>query len=353
MKKFFLCLMALMMFATSAMADSVTLEGAVVSTGTVAVLAPAAGTLNAVLVQPGDAVKAGTEVASLMSAGVYAKEEGVVRLFGQEGDAVESLTERYGAVAFVEPEVRFTLSASTRYAYDKDENKLIHPGETVYLHCGSDCKHTGQGIVTLVDGTSYTVEITEGLFESGETVRVYRSKTYDNTERIGRGSISQSSPVAYTGSGTVTKVYVTDGDQVKPGTLLYETVETDAYTDRILSSKAGIVASVAVSAGDAVEKGALLAEIYPDDAMRLMVEADEYDLRKLRIGDEVSIEFISGIKAEGTVERISGIQQTVETTEDEEDNDEDEDALFAVYITFTSEAPVSYGMTARITTGDN
>ena len=350
MKKWFLCLMALLMFTSAAAAESVTLEGTVVSTQTAAVLAPAAGTLDEVLIQAGDSVEEGNTVASLLGTRVYAEEAGIVRIFGQEGDSVESLTERYGAVVYVEPDVLYTMSASTRYAYDEEENKIIHPGETVYLECISECDHTGKGIVTLVDGANFTVEVTEGQFKSSETVRVYRSETFDSETRIGRGAMEQASPVAYTGSGTVTKVYAVDGETVYRGALLYETVETDAYCDQILSPAAGVVVSVAANAGDTVEKGALIAEIYPDDAMRLMVEADEYDLRKLSIGSEVDIEFTCGTKAEGTVERISGIRQETESAE--EDSDEDADALFAVYIRFVPEEAVSYGMTAKITTAD-
>ena len=124
MKKCFLCLMALLMFTTAASAESVTLEGTVVSTRTAAVLAPAAGTLDEVLIQAGDDVEEGLSVASLMGTKVYAEEAGVVHIFGQEGDSVESLTERYGAVVFVEPDVLYTMTASTRYAYDEEENKI-------------------------------------------------------------------------------------------------------------------------------------------------------------------------------------------------------------------------------------
>lgn len=350
MKKWFLCLMALMMLTSGALAEAVTLEGTVVSTKTAAVLAPAAGTLDEVLIQTGNAVEAGTAAAFLMGTRVYAKEDGIVHIFGQEGDTVESLTERYGAAAFVEPDILYTLSASTSYAYDKLENKIIHPGETVYLKCISECNHTGKGIVTLVEDTNFTVEVTEGQFKDNETVRVYRNEACDGKSRIGRGSINQASPVAYTGSGTITKVYAVSSQAVSRGTLLYETVETDAYCNQIVSPATGVVAFVAVKAGDTVEKGALIAEIYPDDAMRLMVEADEYDLRKLSIGSKVAVEFTCGIEAEGTVERISGVQQEVEAAE--EDSEEEADALFAVYIRFLSEQTVSYGMTARITTVD-
>ena len=233
-------------------------------------------------------------------------------------------------------------------ASDTEENKIIHPGETVYLECISDCDHEGVGVVTLVEGTNFTIEVTEGLFDNGETVRVHRSADFTAASRIGRGSMEQASPVAYTGSGTVTTVYAVDGEQVYRGALLYETVETNAFANRILSSDTGIVASVAVAAGDSVEQGALLAEIYPDFAMRLMVEADEYDLRKLSIGSSVEIEFANGSHAAGTVERISGIQQETEET----DEDTEDEALFAVYIEFVPEGAVSYGMTAKITTAE-
>ncbi|MGN0778874.1 MAG: HlyD family efflux transporter periplasmic adaptor subunit [Aristaeellaceae bacterium] len=343
-------LMALMMFTTAAAAESATVEGTVVATQTVAILAPAAGTLSELTVTAGDRVTAGETAASLMTTRVYAEQAGTVRLFGQTGDSVETLTDRYGAVAYVEPDLLYTINASTRYAYDAAENKVIHPGETVYLLCTSSCAHTGVGRVTQVNGSSFTVEVTEGNFESGETVRVHRSETYTTASRIGRGSISVASPIACTGSGTVTKIYVADGAQVERGTLLYETVETNAYCDAIVAPVTGVVAEVSASAGDTLEQGTLLASIYPDDAMRLMVEADEYTLRKLTIGSKVSIEFTCGITAEGTIERIAGIQQAVDTTE--EDTDEDEDALFAVYIQFLPTDTISYGMTAKITIMD-
>lgn len=350
MKKWLICLMAFMMLTSAASAETTTLEGTVVSTQTIAVLAPAAGTIDEILFSAGERVEKGVEVASLMGTKVYAEESGIARVFGQEGDSVETLTNRYGAVVYVEPDVMYTMSASTRYAYDAEENKIIHPGETVYLNCISDCDHEGVGIITLVDGTNFSVEVTSGQFESGETVRVYRTQTYDNESRIGRGTMAQASPTAYTGSGTVTAIYAVDGESVSRGALLYETVETSAFTGRITAPDTGVVSAVAVAAGGSVEQGALLAEIFPDHAMRLMIEADEYDLRKLKEGTKVEIEFTNGVTAEGIVERISGIQQEDEATDDETADSEEDDALFAVYIEFTPTASVSYGMTAKITT---
>ncbi len=350
MKKWMICLMAFMMLTSVASAEVATLEGTVVSTQTIAVLAPAAGTIDEILVSAGERVEEGAKVASLMGTKVYAEESGIARVFGQEGDSVETLTNRYGAVAYIEPDVMYTMSASTRYAYDAEENKMIHPSETVYLNCISDCNHEGVGIVTLVDGTNFTVEVTSGQFESGETVRVYRTQTYDQESRIGRGTMAQASPTAYTGSGTVTAIYAVDGESVSRGALLYETVETGAFADRITAPNSGVVSAVAVAAGDSVEQGVLLAEIFPDDAMRLMVQADEYDLRKLKEGAKVKIVFTNGVTAEGKVERISGIRQEKEAADDETADSKEDNALFAVYIEFVPAASVSYGMTARITT---
>ena len=346
MKKWLTCLMALLMLTSSAMAESLT--GTVVSTETVSVLAPAAGTIENVYVTPGVHVEDDTEVASLYAQKVYAEQSGTVRLFGKEGDAVETLTSRYGGVLYIEPACQYTISASTSKAYDSIETKIVHPGETVYFRCTADDSHEGKGIVTLVSGSSYTIEVTEGVFKDDEYVYIYRDEKYTSAQRLGRGTVNREEAVAYTGTGVVSAVCVEDGVHVECGDLLYETIESTAYTHRVSSSVSGTVASVSVAAGDAVEQGTLVAQIYPDSAMRLEVSAEEYDLRTLKAGAKVEIAFQNGVSATGVVERVSGVQQTVETT----DETEEPDPTFAVYIAFEAEEAVSYGMTAKITTAE-
>ena len=95
-------------------------------------------------------------------------------MFGQPGDAAETVALRYGAVMYTEEACVYTISASTDNAYNAAANKFIRTGEEVYLSCYSDAKHTGTGIVTSVSGTDFTVEARSGTFLIGESVNVFR-----------------------------------------------------------------------------------------------------------------------------------------------------------------------------------
>ena len=344
MKKQLICLMALALMLPVALADTITVDGTVVSVETVPVLSTVDGTLSRVLFTEGDHVDADQEAATLYSVGVYANQSGTVRVMGAEGDLVEALVERYGAVVYIEPDDAYTISASTRYAYDAEENKVIHPGETVYLRCVADGKHTGVGRVTALGNGSFTVEVTGGNLESGENVFVCRSDDYATKSRIGRGEVKHTTAVAYAGTGTgrVYRLNARDGASVKSGDLLYQTVETTS-SYRIASDVAGTVAAVHVVPGAVVTQGSVVADLYPDDAVRVEIAVTENDLRDLRIGTRVTIEFKDGQTADGVVDRISAVAQLNEDTEDDT-------VRFSAYIRFDAGVSVRYGMSAKVTT---
>ena len=344
MKRLFICLLAAMLLATSALAEPLTLEGTVVAVRSTAVLSTAAGVIRDVSVQAGDHVTAGQAVAALMEKTIYAEASGTVKIFGEPGESVETVTTRNGAVMYLMPDSKFTISASTRNAYDQPENKIIHPGETVYVRCNANSEHTGIGMVISLNGSSYTVEITQGDFEDGETVYLYRDPAYATTSRIGKGTIAYADPVAYTATGMVARLMVNDGDHVEKGTALFSTIETTAYNGNQQSPVNGTVASVEVMPGTAVEEGALLAVIYPDDALRLQILADEVDLRSIAPGQQVTMTFTNGVVAQGQVEYISGIPYAAEEVTEEA---EDDTSLFPVLVSFATDSPIAYGMTAQ------
>ena len=350
MKKVLICLLAAMMLLTTAMAEGIIMEGKVVATRTNAVLAPAAGIVQDVLVQAGDHVSAGNQIAALMETIIYAEISGTVSICGEAGESAETITNRYGAVVYIQPDSRYTISASTKNAYDQLENKIIMLGEKVYVRSTEDSKRTGVGVVTSISDSNYTVELTQGNLSVSESVYIYRSSGLENTTRIGKGTATYCYPVAYTGTGAVSKIFVEDGTYVTKGTPLFSTVDAaTAYGNQVNSTVSGIVATMDVTPGTAVEAGTLVATIYPDNAIRLEILADEYDLRNLAAGKQVTITFANGIVAEGQVERISGLPYVPETTEGEE---EDETVYFPVYVTFQTDAPVSCGMTAKITVAE-
>lgn len=354
MKKGLICLLAAMLFVGAALAEDFSLEGTVVATRSTAVLAASAGVVQDVLVQPGDRVAAGAEVASLMETITYAETSGVVTIFGASGEKTDTLVERYGAVAYIKPDVLYTVSASTKNAYEALKNKIITLGETVYIRSVNDVKRTGVGKVTSINGTSYTVEVTQGNLAVSDSVNIFRSSNYDASSRLGKGSATYCYPEAYTATGALSRILVKDGAYVRKGTPLFSTVDAAAaYGNRITSTVSGIVASLAVTPGTAVEAGALVATVYPDDALMVEILADEYDLRSLAVGQSVTVTFSNGVTAQGQVARISGLQYVPETTEaDTEEEEEDDTAYFPVYVSFQTDAPIACGMTAKVTSAE-
>ncbi|MCH5287554.1 MAG: HlyD family efflux transporter periplasmic adaptor subunit [Christensenellaceae bacterium] len=347
MRKLLIGLLAVVLAMPAALAETITLDGTVVSTKTVPVVAPAAGVLYQVYVHEGEHVSAGDEAAALYAQPVYAEQAGTVKVFGTEGESVEALVSRYGAVLYIEPDCQYTVSTSTRYAYDVEENKIIHPGETVYLRCTtSGSTHEGVGRITSVSGSSYTVEITEGAFESGENVYICRSEDYATSSRIGRGTVSHVSPVAVTGLGTgrVSSIHVADGAHVEIGDALFDTVLVDtASSYAMISEVNGTVAEVLAMSGSAVSQGMVVANIYPDEAMRLEIAVSENDLRDMGVGARVTIEFTSGETAEGEIDWISSVARVSE-------DEEDDTVYFKAYVRFDAPETVRYGMTAKVTT---
>ena len=343
MKKLLACLLMTLLLIPAARAEGKSYEGRVVSTETAAVLAPAAGTIATVSCQAGPPIQAGTEVAALRTTTVYAEQAGTVTVFGAPGDPIESLTSRYGAVVYIEPDYNLTLTGSTAYAYDAAENKNIHPGEIVYLKSVStSIGHTGTGIVTVVNGTKYTVEVISGNVTDEDVVYIYRSASHDLKTRIGRGTVSYTGAAAMTGTGVISQMLVHDGDHVEPGMPLYTTLEASPYDWQMISPADGVVASVSVTPGTAVEAGALIAEICPDSARRLEIIVEARDLRTITAGCPVEISFDNGAEAAGVVERVSSMAYVPETVEEGDDA-----VYFAVYVSFPAETSVPYGMTAK------
>lgn len=346
MKKAFICLVLALMCITPALAEGVTLEGTVVSTASTAVLAPAAGVVQDVRLLPGARVSAGDELATLMATVTYAEIDGIVRVCGEVGENAETVVSRYGAVVYIQPEFSYTISATTQNAYDSLDNRIIRLGETVYVRSVNDAARTGSGTVTAISGSSFTVEVKSGNLGVSDSVYLYRSSGMEATSRIGKGTATFAYPVSCTATGALSAILVNDGARVSKGTPLFATVDAAAaYADRICATVDGTIASLSVTPGTAVEAGAPVATIYPDDAIRLEILADEIDLRSLAAGQRLTLEFMNGTTAKGQVERISGIRHVPESAgEDAEDT-----AYFSVYVTFQADAPVSCGMTARVT----
>ena len=278
-----LCLTAVPTLA----AGEVSFEGTVASDASVRVAAPIGGTVDTVNLIAGQRVTEGDAVLSLAGTKVYAAQSGTVTgVFAAAGDDLDAVATRYGAALYIEPEYGFTVSATTDKAYDSAATRLVHIGETVYLTGSASSKLRGSGVVTR-----------EGEFQLSESVRVYREETLASTSRLGTGSVARVDPVAVTATGSVLKMYVKNGDAVRAGDVLFETLDGTwdglyaAGTD-VAVPTSGIVESVSASAGDAVRKGDTLAVIHPDGSLYVSFSVPETDLGSVREGDAVELEFV-------------------------------------------------------------
>lgn len=299
--------------AAYASAEELELTGTVSATQTITLSAPAAGKVESCTVTPGDHVEAGTALLSLQTTKFYAEQDGTVRIFGQPGDSVTALTTRYGGVAYVEPAQRYTISGSTKSAYNSDDTKLIHAGEKVYLRSANNTMK-GTGTVTIVSGTSYTVEVDGDVFTSGVSVNIYRDAAYSAVSKIGSGKITQASAVVYGGTGYLVKLHVQSGQQVSAGDLLYETLEGSfapgtVNMNMVFADQAGVITSVATGKGQTVAADEAVIELYPDAGMRIVVSVPEGDLFRVEPG--MTMQYLLPGQEDntepltGTVEKIS------------------------------------------------
>ncbi len=350
MKRFTAILFAMMLVMGAAQAETLSLNGTVEAGVTVPVYAPIGGTVENVLVETGMHVSAGETLFSYRTEKTYASGDGTVTgVFAKAGDDAETVTEMYGADLYIEGTALYTVSASTNKAYSSIETTIVHTGETVYVICRTDASRKGTGIITAIDGTSYTVLVTEGNFIPGDSVTVYRDESYTEKQRLGRGSVSRVSPTAVSGTGAIVSIAVKDGDQVKRGDLLMETLSGtfEGYEmtgTNVTAAEEGVIVSVSAEVGGTVEKGGVVAQIAPISGMRVEAAVTADDRQSLKAGDKVTIELESDDSKtyEGTVRYITEMP--------EEDTEE---VTYKAIIDFTPDEDVFFGMAVVVTAGED
>lgn len=343
-------LAALTLMTAAAAADTISMDGQVASGKTAPMYAPIGGVVEQVLVEAGETVHAGDTLAVLRTVKVYAVEDGTVTgVFGEAGDSTETVAATYGAVLYVDGAVTLTVSGSLSNAYNSEEARFQTVGEKVYLQSRSTKDRVGNGIVTAIDGTSYTIRVLEGNLMNNEQVDIYRDEAHSSTMRMGKGTVARNVPTAYTGTGSIVSVAVKDGQKVKRGDVLFETL--DGTFDGLVSTGSeikatadGVIAEVTMTEGTAVTKDTVVASVYPADAIRIEATVVESDLSRVAVGDQVDVELTWSEKewhCPGTVTAISAIAGEAA---------EDGSVVYTVYVSFTPDANTRYGMTAVVTT---
>ncbi len=353
MKRIAIIMMAVMTLMTvtgAALAETLSLNGTVEAGVTVPVYAPIGGTVENVAVETGMHVDAGETLFSYRTEKTYASGDGTVTgVFVRAGDDAETVTEQYGANLYIEGTALYTVSASTSKAYSSVETMLVHTGETVYIVCRTDATRKGIGLITAIDGTNYTVLVTEGTFIPGDSVTVYRDEAYSEKMRLGRGSVSRVNPTAVNATGAIVSVAVKDGDTVRRGDLLMETLSGtfEGYEmtgTAVTAAEEGVVVSVSAEVGATVSKGDVAAQIAPVSGMRVEASVSADDRLSLKAGDKVVIELESDDSRiyEGTVRYIAEMPE-----------EDAEEVAYKAVIDFTPDENVYFGMAVVVTSAGN
>ena len=351
MKRVMAILFALTLLAAgAAQAETLSLNGTVEAGVTVPVYAPIGGTVDNVSVEAGMHVAAGDTLFSYRTEKTYASGDGTVTgVFVKAGDDAETVTEQYGADLYIEGTAKYTVSANSSKAYSSVETMLVHTGEKVYVVCRTVTSRRGVGIITAIDGTSYTVLVTEGNFIPGDSVTVYRDEACTELQRVGRGSVSRVNPTAVSTTGAIVNVAVKDGDQVKRGDLLMETLSGtfEGYEmtgTAVAAAEEGVIMSVSAEVGSTVSKGDVIAQIAPISGMRVEAAVSADDRQSLKAGDKVLIELEADESRsyEGTVRYITEMP--------EEDTEE---VTYKAVIDFTPDENVYFGMAVVVTAGED
>ena len=288
-KKALSLLLALSLCACAPLALAATANAAIVAPQTAKIVAPFSGTLLPFDLTVGDSVGAGETLFAMDTVPVYAAQDGTAAaVFAQVGDDAAGTVAYYGALALIEPEHPLYIAASTEQAYDRDENRYIHAGETLYLKCGDE---EGVGLVTRVSGNEYIVQVLSGDYEPRDTVRCFRSSDLASKSETGRGRATRYPDAAVTAIGRVAAVHVKPGDRVRTGDLLFEVI--DAQSERgvspeIAAPMAGAVTRLVTLSGAQVYRGQLLCEIADLTVLELSAQVDEIDLGGVRVGDTLS-----------------------------------------------------------------
>ena len=351
-----LTLVGMLLMPTFALAQE-EFDGSVIAGDTVTVTAPYGGTVKSVSLRAGELINVGDTVATMQTTQVLAPEDGTVRgVFSQAGDTLDKTT-----VMYVAPVSKYTITCTIDKAYSTIATKYVHVGETVYIKCAQDGTHKAIGIITAVDGTQYTVQTTGGELYMEETVYVYRGDTYAYKTRIGSGKVGRTAELALTGTGSLLKTYVQDGDEVERGQLLFETVEgsLDAlslYSNTIQSDADGVIADVKVAAGQKVAKGDVLLTVYQPEDYQIAFSIDEDLLSTVNVGDTVNITFHwdedIASAVQGTITAISYVNETTTDTSMMGSSTTSSSTTYQGYIAFEADDSVRLGMSVTISTID-
>ena len=305
---------ALLAAGTACAQEAVTLDGEIRAGVTRTIAAPYSGMVGDFAVDAGDELRAGDALFTVDAQDVTADFDGTVTaVFAQSGDSAAVMQEYYGALLYIERDVLYTGACTTSGAASDNDNKLVHPGEAVFVRSSNDTKRKGTGRVLGVQGNSYTIEVTTSDdLRVNESIKVYRESDFDSDSCIGSGKLSRVDPVTVTAEGYVLAVEVQPGQRVQRGDCLLRVVPDKPDGDgsgEVAMPEDGVLLDVSAQSGVRAAKDDVLATYCPAGAMELVCSVDENDLAGLAVGMEASVE-LDGVPGEAIRAGLTRIART-------------------------------------------
>ena len=298
MKKTMALLLAMIMFMAipALAAEDVTANGVVRSGNVEQLTAPFSGVLLPFDWAYGERVEADEVLFVMQTQKVYAPADGTMQaVFAQEGDLCEDVQMLYGCIGTMTRATEQIILADTADAYDEDGEPVVHAGAPVYLRQSDDEDNKGKGRIIAVDGENYTVELTSGLFDDEDEVEVFSDENMGTKTKLGKGKVTRQADLPLMASGRVLKVYVQQGERIRKGQLLFETVSPDAEPDvtgaEITAPVGGALEIGNLTTGQQVYKGQLLCSVHDLSALEVVVQVDEVDLDRIAVGDSLNMVF--------------------------------------------------------------
>lgn len=284
--KSLLALALALMLPAGALAATEELSGTVTAGVEISVPAPQSGTVSSTFYRVGQWLEPGDALASLELSRVFSPVDGTVATLDAEPGDDASAT-----VMTILPVSKYTLTCSTDDLYGTTDPSrfYVRLGETLHIRCTKDRSHVAVGVVTGVDGSSYTVETTGGELYLEEEVNLYR-EPYAFSQWVGIGTVARTEVISLTGSGTLLETFVQPGDTVERGQLLFTCAQSTvgSYLPKdgmIRVDSAGVLASCNLSAGMSVQQNASVATLYPLKGFQLAVTVPEDMLPYISPGD--------------------------------------------------------------------
>ncbi len=245
----------------------------------------------------------------------------IKELKAQVGEDISSAVGAYGQVCWISPDGMMELTADLDIALQlHDKVEVSDKRNIVY-----------SGRVTAVTGTKATIEIyDDARLSDGDHVTVL---TYPS-QIIGEGDVTIKNGIKVTGSGKITDIHVQEGDLVERGQVLF-TLDTkdaklsyesqtisvadaqrkiadlrkDQGKSELLSPVRGVLTEMNLLEGQNANSGQTVAKLQDVDNLETVINVDELDIAKVKVGQKVDItlEALEDKTYTGTVTKIAVI----------------------------------------------